>query len=399
MDFNPKFDDSIHQYMCKESLTLENYNIKILAELHLSSSLENPLAGVDAISKGYNMIIGHPQVQLKTLPRVHETYSPIVTTTGTISSKSYTNSKPGTKASFNHSFGAVLLDLGDEVFIRHLNFCDVTKSFYDLGVKYSAEEFNTPYAISALVTGDEHAIFADAGVKTATYTGVHSMVHKMQPNYIVRHDIFDAHTISHHHEKDKFVKYQKFMTGNNKVEDELMLTINYIKDTTPDYSQTIIVQSNHNEHLYRWLNECDPVTQPWNAKIYHELMYMMLDAVEHGVKADPFKLYSQGMLPNCVFVDRNDDCSIHDIQLSMHGDVGSNGARGSRKGFTLLPIKSIIGHSHSPGIDKGVYQVGTSSLLRLEYNKGASSWDHAHVIVNPNGKRQLIFIRNGKYQN
>ena len=50
----------------------------------------------------------------------------------------------------------------------------------------------------------------------------------------------------------------------------------------------------------------------------------------------------------------------------MHGDKGPNGARGSIRNLRRIGIRSVIGHTHSPGIDEGCYQVGTSTRLRLE---------------------------------
>jgi hypothetical protein len=76
----------------------------------------------------------------------------------------------------------------------------------------------------------------------------------------------------------------------------------------------------------------------------------------------------------------------------MHGDKGPNGARGSLKNLRGVGVKSIIGHSHSPGISEGCYQVGTSSCLRLDYNAGPSGWLNTHCVLYANGKRSLINI-------
>jgi hypothetical protein len=43
-------------------------------------------------------------------------------------------------------------------------------------------------------------------------------------------------------------------------------------------------------------------------------------------------------------------------------------------------------------------QTGTSSLLQLEYNRGPSSWAHAHALLYASGKRSLIFIRDGRWR-
>jgi len=373
--------------------------VKILGSLKISSTIENPLAGLDPISKGSSLIVGHPQIQLRTLPRIRETYPAIVTTTGSVSTKDYTPSKAGTKADFNHSLSAVVIEFDDGfVHIRHLNYDVTTGTVCDLDKVYTARG-STKIAIEALVTGDEHVLHRDEEVMNATYRNPNSLVHLLKPKNIVRHDVFDSYSISHHHEKNVFLKFKKFTEGTCRVEDELEDTIQFINETTPSYATTWIVQSNHNEHLTRWLTECDPKFEPWNAKVYHKLMYEMLVAVEEGQMKDAFQLYSREKLnSNIKFADRDSDLYIKEILLSSHGDAGTNGSRGSRKQFSMVPTKSIIGHSHSPGIEKGCYQVGTSSKLKMEYNIGASSWHHTHCIIHSNGKRQLIFITHGKFR-
>jgi hypothetical protein len=82
----------------------------------------------------------------------------------------------------------------------------------------------------------------------------------------------------------------------------------------------------------------------------------------------------------------------------MHGHLGPNGARGSIRAFGKIGVRSIVGHGHGPGIKDGVMQVGTSSYLRLGYNKGPSSWLHAHGALYQNGKRSLLIIINGRWR-
>lgn len=404
--YEAEFDEIVEEYLVDKTLEYSDYNLKIFGGLKLSASLENPLSGLDPLSKGSTLIVGHPQVQLRTLPRVHEKYPPILATTGSVSLKPYQNTKPGVKATFNHSYSAVVIEF-DEVdgekftHIRHLNYDESTQGFFDLEKHYTANGMSVMQnPTKALITGDEHAIFADPIVRDITYELEGCLVDILRPPVIVRHDVLDSHAVSHHHKKDFIQTFKKHSSSLQYIEKELDITISYLNETTPIYAISYIIQSNHNEHLTRWLNECNPKQEPWNAKIYHKLMYEILDRIEQGVEdVDPFEIYSEGKLQsNIGFVRRSEPLVICDIHLSSHGDEGNNGSRGSRDQFAILPDKTIIGHSHSPGIEKGCYQVGTSSLLRLGYNTGASSWHHCHCIIHQNGKRQLVFITNGKFR-
>ena len=60
--------------------------------------------------------------------------------------------------------------------------------------------------------------------------------------------------------------------------------------------------------------------------------------------------------------------------------------------FLNYQKKTIIGHSHSPAIKWGCYQVGISCSMKHGYNKGLSGWAYAGVTLNKYGKRQMIIF-------
>lgn len=398
------YDPDIVDYLCENTLTFDDYNVKVYAGLKIQATAENPLSGLDPLSKGWTIIVGHAQVQLKTLPNLEKRVSDIITTTGAITEKNYSKTKIGEKALFNHSMSALVLEFdADGVYhIRHLNFDTNTNTFWDIDREFHSDGRIEYGEAEALVTGDEHAIFRDAMVEHWTYTSDKSIVNTIRPKYIVRHDTLDAYSVSHHHRKNIFTQFAKWNSNMNDIHSELLKTIDYVNDTTPEYSTSLIVQSNHNEHLLRWLNEVDIRTEPWNAIIYHYLMYKMLSQTKTNDSGtehpDPFELIAREHLnENVQFVNRS-GYKIMGIEVGSHGDIGINGARGSAKSFARIPDKMIVGHSHSPSIEKGCYTVGTSSRLKLEYNTGASTWHHAHVIIHRNGKRQMVFINSNGWR-
>lgn len=396
-DASNAYDDEITPYLCENTLEFPKYNLKIYAGLKIQATAENPLAGLDPLSKGNSIIVGHAQVQLKTMPNLDKRISDIITTTGAITQKNYSKTKLGEKAKFNHSMSALVIEFDATTFhLRHLNWDPVTRSFWDLDTCYHLSEDPIIGEVTAIVTGDEHAVFRDSMVENHTYLNEDSLVNSLRPEYIVRHDSLDAYAISHHHKKNVFTQYAKWKSGMNSIESELQQTVDYINDTTPEFSRSIIVQSNHNEHLLRWLNEIDIKSEPWNAKLYHYLMYQMLEQTEMGEAGtshpDPFELIATPWLNENVEFASRSGFKIKGIEVGQHGDRGTNGARGSAVGFARIPDKMIVGHSHSPQINKGCYVVGTSSRLALEYNSGPSTWHHAHCIIHQNGKRQMVFI-------
>ena len=397
------YHESVKEYLMENNVKVHPM-LKVLGKLKIMPTAENPLAGLAPISKGDSVIVGHNQVQQTTLPVQADDHPVIMTTTGTISKQNYSVTKQGYKAEFNHSLAAVVVEIGREAefHIRHLNF-DGT-GFYDFNWYYDeagCQFIDSP--IDAIVTGDEHAIFIDEGVAEATY-GDFGIVRRLKPKYIVRHDVLDCYAVSHHHRSDGFTKFKKHITGQNSMKEELDTTVNHIIDTTPDFATNLLVPSNHTDHLTRWLNECDVKHEPWNAIMYHYLSFKMLNSIESNPSGshDPFKMFSEEIFAkndcDTIFLSRSDTFKIHDIEIAAHGDKGVNGARGTRTQFARLPAKSIVGHSHSPGIEKGCYQVGTSSTMKLEYNVGPSSWMNTHCLIYKNGKRQLINIINGEWR-
>lgn len=388
------------QYIINEKFSLNDL-VNVIADIKITASAENPLGGLDTLSKGKTLIVPHNQLQMRSLPVQVNEPPVMLCTTGTISEPNYIRSKSGEKAEFNHSYSAIFLEFQDDIFhLRVLN-ADENNGFYDINGYYTQYDTYPIVDTLALVLGDEHVIVNDSSVANATFFDADSIVNTLKPISLIRHDVLDCFTISHHHRKDSFIQYSKFKLGRNKIEDEMKTTLQYLKKTTPPFSKSYIVSSNHHDHLKRWLNEADPKIEPWNAKIYHELTYLMLLDIEcHSTLhvPNPFELYSINRGYDFEFIGRNETFKICDIELSNHGDKGANGSRGSMNQFAKLAEKMIIGHSHTPGINKGAYSVGTSTPKDLEYVSGPSSWMNTHCVIYPNGKRQLINIINGKWK-
>jgi hypothetical protein len=377
--------------------------LRLLAHVQISPTIETPLAGLDYLSKGNSLIIAHPQLQMRTIATLDNSPAQLHTT-GAITYANYAQTKTGEKARFNHSLSALIVEKDDNQFYCRVLNCDDDNGFYDLDLYYGPTGVHRAGQVEALITGDEHAMFTDPLVKEATYTGEHSLANVLRPKKIVRHDVLDFFTGSHHHQHSFLLQYAKHKTKTNVIEDELSLTLKYIAETTPSYAENIMVASNHVEHMNKWLDTIDPKDEVWNAKLYYRMMYLMLEHIDRNPMDIPnaFQLWVATTshafdVPKLRWLGRNEQYKIHGIELSNHGDMGINGARGSPAQFSRLPDKMVVGHSHSPSIMKGCYTVGTSTG-RLEYTKGPSSWANSHVIIYPNGKRQMVTIINGKYR-
>jgi hypothetical protein len=388
------------------NLTLAD-NIKIFGGLNLMPTLVSPLSGLDTLSAGYTCIFGHPTVQLKTLPVNADQHPIIMTTTGSISYPNNSDTKTGQKADYSHTFGAVILEMDNEVFhIRRVE-ADDTGGFYDLD-KYYADDLNVTegHRIDAIVLGDVHVDVADPVVIDATFNYRNSIINTLKPKKVVFHDLLDFNQLQSHHNKNNYLKrFQKYIRGEDDITKELEKTVQFLVDHTPDFvEENIIVSSNHIDHLDKFLNLADIKNDYKNSIIYHFLMYGMLVAIQNGEDTNAFKLFFNHYCDNkqvkekTKFLGREDSYFVHDILVSNHGDVGLGGSRFSPTQSRRFPHKMITGHSHQIFIEGGLYVAGTCTG-KLDYASGVpSAWVNSHVIVYPNGKRTHINIIRGKWK-
>jgi len=383
-------------YLTDELVKLHEH-LYLMAHVRVQATATNPLTGLETLSAGESSLFGHPQLSLKMVPTPQNRLPKMMHTTGSISVPDYSASKAGVRGDHHHTLGGLVVELdGPRFHVRSL-LIDDEGGFYDLGVYRNLEGVQEGETL-ALVTGDEHAAFNDDICREATY-GDGGITDTLKPAAIVRHDVFDGYSVNHHTAKDPLVQAVKAEAGVS-VSKELEACAAFINETTPPGTVNFIVQSNHHQHLMRWLKETSPLDSPVDAKTWHSLWGRVMNTTKmtpSGAKCgDPFELWMVDHLdvPTTFGAPK----SIAGIDVSHHGHAGSNGSRGSIRQFSKLGVDTIIGHSHTPGIQQRAYQVGTSSRLRLEYTGEISSWAHCHCAIYGNGKRQLIFIIDGAWR-
>jgi hypothetical protein len=384
-------------------------HIRIMGNIKIQPTASSPLSGFESVSGLDSAIFGHPTVEWKTISSVADKSPKILVSTGSVTVPNYTDSKAGHKGAYHHTYSAIVLEIDeDETFhIRQITAND-KGHFYDLDVHYTQNTSTSGKRALALVAGDIHAEVVSVDVVEALFTGDNSVAARLQPQHFVFHDLIDGSARSHHNIRDALGRYRKHLyNDNNNVEESMQIVANFIESVSRPNTQNHIVKSNHDEHIDRWLREADPAVDPENAKFYHYLKYHQYRSVYENTHFDAIKFWCEnpdefdGMDPDVFerthFLTRNENFEIGGIELSLHGDVGPNGSRGSLKSLARMGQKLIIGHSHTPGISNGSYQVGTTSKLRLDYNKGPSSWLNTAAIVYPDGNVTLINVINGKW--
>lgn len=376
----------------------------LLGDIKTQPTAVSPLTGFESLAGPDSAIIGHPKLELTTVATPQHAMAKILTTTGAITKANYIPSKAGKKAEFHHIFGACVVEIGkDKYHIRQINAAS-NGSFQDLDTVYTSTGTH-PGTVDALIMGDLHEELVDPNVVAATFTRSDSIVKTLKPKRLVWHDVHEFYSRNHHHRGEVFINYAKHHAGADNVEKALDGTFAFIDKHTPPGVTNIFVPSNHPDALARWVKEADPKNDPENAVFWARTFEAMCLHSKMGkagaTTVDPFAYWGKRKLKcadRSIFLNRDQSYTVHGIELCHHGDKGINGARGSRAALAKIGVKTVIGHSHSPGIVHGCMQVGTSSYLRLEYNKGPSSWMQTHALIYGTKKRSLIFIIDGDWR-
>jgi hypothetical protein len=384
----------IEKYLDANRHNIHKY-VSIMSDVKIQPTAVNPMTGLQGMSGVNSCVFGSPKVQMEMIPVLEGSVPKMMVTTGACTMKNYTDSRAGKKGEFHHTLGFVIVEIkDDETFFMRQVTATEDGSFSDLFYKvnfYSGEsQVNEIGKVSAIIWGDLHYGHHDPQVFDATV----DLMEKINPDNVVLHDVFDGKSISHHEEKDPFIQYQKEMEGSNSLRKEIEDLLEGL-EAFEDYN-TVIVRSNHDDFLDRWLKNTDwrRATTPKNSLEYMKYSAAILSGeAPNGVI--PWVINKK--YPHFVTLGRSDSYMVNGWELGQHGDIGSGGSRGSLQQFRNLNTKIVVGHYHSPGRKDGALAVGTSTHLRVGYNIGASGWLHSHVIIHENGKAQHVNLIKGEY--
>lgn len=346
--------------------------LQVLSDVKIPPTGSTPLSGLNSLTGLESCIVGHPRQQVKSLPILDGYPHKLLLSTGSVTVANYTDSKSGKKGEFHHSIGFVIVELDGENFhIRQVS-ADEDGNFYDLfkRVKDGVVGDNVEGA-EAAVLGDIHIAHNDAEATALSF----KLLDEMKPNHTMIHDIIDCESISHHEENDPFRIMQKEENGTGDLKKELETMLQWV-EARLKYN-LVIVRSNHDDFLDRWLKSVD-----WR-KARNKRMFLYGANILANEPVAQKKGVISFLIENAfgekvTTLGLDDSYRVLDWELGVHGHVGANGSRGGHNQYKNMNTKMITGHTHSPNRGDGHMTVGTLSGLRVGYNKGASSWMHAN---------------------
>lgn len=374
-----------------------------ISTIKLSAKQMDPAQSMLRLAqKTGSMIFASPKQRLKAAPVSNEKMPHFVMTTGSItisdySTDNYMSSRTAVIADHDHVMGALVVEtVDDDIYHYRQIQRGEDGSIIDLGWKYDPDG-EIGEVDAWLVMGDLHSGSEDE----YAFEACKDMTDNLIINKLVVHDGFDGLSINHHERNNVISRAMKADEHSHDLVDELKYYAELL-DEMSDWEgieEIVLVKSNHDEFLARYLQAGYYVKDPQNHHVALMLALAMLngeDPLKYGVEDfDIGGLISKDMIR---WLERDEDFKRSGVQLGAHGDKGNNGARGSLRSMEQAYGQSVSGHSHSPEILRGAFQVGTTSKLKLGYNQGGSTWCHTSCLVYPDGRRQLINIIDGEWR-
>ena len=375
-----------------------------LGELNILPTAVTPLSGYHSYTKLDSGIFPHPKVQLESVPTYGDNDTKMLYTTGAITLQNYIQKSAGQKAAFHHVFGAIVVECNSDGlwFPRQIN-ADSTGGFYDLTNYYHPSgEVTQNCRIEAINYGDLHVEKEDPLVFDAAFRRSGCMIDTLKPKFQFCHDILDFEARNHHNIADPYYRLMTHHHGKDLVSDNIEKVATTLNEMKRDFCKTVIVESNHDLALERWLKTADYRQDPANALTFLKLQLYMYERI---INAETPNLMDYSLVTltgmdtsNIEFLKVDQSYRIcGDIECGSHGHLGNNGARGSVLSHTRLGGRFNMGHTHAAAIRDGVFCAGhMMDKEKAKYAKGGSSWSVSCILTYPNGKRTIVTLKKDK---
>lgn len=386
----------------KENIVFEDTKLNsnvFLSTIKISAKHIDPITGLSRIGqRNGTFVYASPKQRLHAVAVGNNKLPHFLMTTGSITepnykTQHYMSDRTAYIAQNDHVMGAIIIEIQDDdiFFFRQIQ-ADDKGNFADLGILYTPSS-TKQYQPAAFVLGDWHSGSTDPDARECW----EEVMRTIKPKKVVLHDLFDGRSINHHEEKDIILRSQRSNREELCLDLELQSVAKDLEDLSKLTEELVVVKSNHDLFLERYLREAKYAKDLVNHRTGLVLALHLIDG-EDPLRVGVEQCMDKKAASKVRWLSMDEDFKIAGVQLGAHGHAGSNGAKGSLMAMENAYGNSITGHTHTPSILRGAWQVGTSSYLKLGYNKGSSSWLHSSCLLYPNGSRQLINCIDGKWR-
>jgi len=405
------YDPEVMPYICDDETRHGTAHYELApgivwcAEMNIRPTASRPLSDLLTYMGQQSIVVPHAKVAMKSVPTSRDEMPKFCYTTGTVTQRNYIQKKAGLKAEWHHAYGALLVEVeaNGDWWARQLN-ATIKGSFFDCphGIKGLAfvrdgEVYSGEYA-EGLNWGDIHASEIDEWVAEMNW-GKGGILDSLKPKYQFMHDLLSFRSQSHHDRYKFGVSYQKWRDGEDNVEAEIRTTANLLRKALRGGTKTIVVNSNHDRHGDRWLDEVDYRHDKANARLFLEAQLARVVAMDEKKDWEflPWAMRRENVT-DATFLARDESFTLcRDIECGWHGDDGPNGSRGTTQSLVNVGRKVNKGHDHAAAILDGVYSAGACSTS-YAYQTGPSAQSISHIVTYPNGKRAIITVRGRKWR-
>ena len=350
-------------------------------------------------------VVPHGAVQLETLPRLRADGLRVQMTTGSMSFPA------GTGKTRGRELGAVIAEVTAQgnVHCRHLLApAEGDGTFHDLDAKVYRGVVRTGVRSEALTFGDIHRAHLDPAVAAATW-GIgelrgdgDTLVDRLRPRHLVFHDVCDFEARNPHDARDHLKRFAQMAAGAGDVRAELAQAAGFLGGTRRPWARSVVVGSNHDDALVRWLREADFREDPCNTLFFLETSLRLHRWLAEGRDTDGFFEHTlRGLahdgLAGVRFLRTGESLRLAGVEASIHGHLGADGRPGDVRFFERLGIRATLGHTHRPLARDGIYCTGVCNM-DLAYARGPiTAWAVGHVVTYPNGSRQHLLFDGGAF--
>ena len=368
-----------------------NSNLK-LVNIFATANTNNPLHRIkEFCNKKNSIILGSCKQRMEIIPSLKKDKTHIAYTTGTVSEPEFKQNINGILNDESKKTGALVVEIIDDKFFNIRNVEWIDDSFVDLNRRYFYDRIEKTQA-EAIVAGDLHISGDEDNIALGA---LKEQIKFLGAKKIIVHDIASHNSINHH-EKNNLVCSSLNVIS---LEEEHKYISNWLNNWVKDLKdvEIISVESNHNEWLKQYLSDRNTwIYDRMNTHYANSLFGELLD------KKDPLEIAIRKNLDLNVkikFLKRTDTYKIGGYELSMHGDKCSGIGKATLKQLKNSVGNLVCGHSHSPKIYDGSYQVGTNTKIPLNYAEGtANNWIHANCSIYNTGHAQMLMSFNGKWR-
>lgn len=371
-----------------------NRNLRI-SDYNIKPQQINPLTGIKRFAQGdKSFIFASPKQVVEYVANSYDAIPKAIMTTGAVTKPYYKeHTRVGVIAAQDHEYGAVVVEVADHnmFHFRHIK-TNGSGAFYDINGHYDGKKFSPKVKVAGFTVADIHPYDTDPKHESNTF----DQLKHFAPPAVFLHDTFNGKSISHHYDHHLVRQHQVEVEQGLNLGKELKHTAEAVRKYAEAINGTVyIVASNHDEHLFRYLDEGRFIGDKGNQLVGAQL-YVRTLMGENPLQAG-LSMFG-GVPKNVKFIARDEGMKLRGYELGNHGDLGANGAKPSMRSIEEANGKSITAHTHSAAKLRDTYRVGTSTKLRLDYNRGYSNWTQTNAVLYDDGAVQLLNTINGAWR-